>query len=114
MKLSPGIPFLIRYILVCCAPPLAVYCTKRVLSATSDVALPAWFWVVTAILSGPLLYSLHVWRKFRGFRLRAAALGAVMPTELNGDEFGNKDVLRGILEAFITGYPCEYPITTGE
>ncbi|EIW61465.1 cytochrome P450 monooxygenase pc-3 [Trametes versicolor FP-101664 SS1] len=107
MKLSPGIPFLIRYILVCCAPPLAVYCTKRVLSATSDVDLPAWFWVVTAILSGPLLYSLHVWRKFRGFRLRAAALGAVMPTELNGDEFGNKDVLRGILEAFITGYPSD-------
>ncbi|KAI0824721.1 cytochrome P450 monooxygenase pc-3 [Trametes gibbosa] len=102
--IPPGIPFLIRHLLVVCAPPVAVYSLKRALYAWSNVALPAWFWVLTAILSGPLLYSLHVWRKYRGFRLRAAALGATLPTEFIGHEFGNKDILRGIIDAFTTGY----------
>lgn len=69
--------------------------------------LPTWFWVVAALLSGPLIYTVHVWLKFRRFRLRAAALGATLPPDLVGKEFGNKDVLRGIIEAFTHGYPCE-------
>ncbi|KAH9900019.1 cytochrome P450 monooxygenase pc-3 [Cubamyces lactineus] len=105
-SLPPGVPFLVRHLLLISAPPFAVYSISRILHAR-EVILPTWFWVVAAILSGPLIYTVHVWLKFRRFRLRAAALGATLPPDLVGKEFGNKDVLRGIIEAFTVGYPSD-------
>ncbi|KAH9849993.1 cytochrome P450 monooxygenase pc-3 [Lenzites betulinus] len=102
--IPPGIPFLIRNLLVVCAPPFVVYLVKRATTTWTDVALPAWFWVVAAICSGPLSYTLHVSSKYRGFRLRAEALGATLPHEYIGHEFGNRDILRGIVQSFTTGY----------
>ncbi|KAI0772047.1 cytochrome P450 monooxygenase pc-3 [Trametes elegans] len=105
-SLPPGVPFLIRNLLVVSASPFAVYLIRRVL-AVRDVILPTWFWAAATILSGPLLYAIHVQLKFRGFHRRAAALGATLPPELKGTEFANKDLLRGIIDAFTTGYPSD-------
>ncbi|KAI0368069.1 cytochrome P450 monooxygenase pc-3 [Pilatotrama ljubarskyi] len=105
-SLPPGIPFLIKYLLVVSAPPFAVYAASRIFAARG-IILPTWFWILTAILSGPLSYSIHVWLKYRRFERRAAALGATLAPNLQGKEFGNKDVLRGILDAFTTGYPSD-------
>ncbi|KAI0637985.1 cytochrome P450 monooxygenase pc-3 [Trametes polyzona] len=106
-SLPPGIPFLFQHLVLLSAPPFAVYSVKRKLPEWTGVVLPTWFWILAAIAFGPLLYSVHVRQKYRGYRRRAAALGAVLPPELTGHEFGNKDVLRGILDAFTTGYPSD-------
>ncbi|KAI0650234.1 cytochrome P450 monooxygenase pc-3 [Trametes meyenii] len=104
--LPPGIPFLLRSLLLVSAPPFAVYLLSRVFSAR-QIILPAWLWVFAAVLSGPFVYTIHVWQKFRGFKRRAAALGATLPIDLVGNELGNRDVLRAIIEAFTTGYPSD-------
>ncbi|KAI9066444.1 cytochrome P450 monooxygenase pc-3 [Trametes sanguinea] len=104
--LPPGVPFLVTHLVLVSAPPFAVYSLRRVLHAR-DIILPTWFWIIAAILSGPLLYAIHVSNKYRGYRRRAAALGAALPPDLVGKEFGNMDVLRGIIEAFTHGYPSD-------
>ncbi|KAI0677048.1 cytochrome P450 monooxygenase pc-3 [Trametes maxima] len=105
-SLPPGIPFLFRSLLLVSIPPFAVYLFSRVLSAR-HVIFPTWLWAIVTVLSGPLVYTIHVWQKFRGFKRRAAALGATLPIDLVGNEFGNRDVLRGIIDAFTTGYPSD-------
>ncbi|KAI9001370.1 cytochrome P450 monooxygenase pc-3 [Trametes punicea] len=105
-SLPPGIPFLVRQLLLISAPPFAVYSISRVLRAW-DVIFPLWFWVVVAVLSGPLLCTIYLWLKYRRIARRAAALGATLPPDLVGEEFGNLDILRGILEAFTHGYPSD-------
>ncbi|KAI0353453.1 cytochrome P450 monooxygenase pc-3 [Trametes cingulata] len=105
-SLPPGVPFLFKYLLIISAAPFAVYATSRVLAARG-VTFSTWVWVVTAILSGPLVYSAYIWLKYRRFERRAAALGATLAPDLQGKEFGNRDVLRGILDAFTSGYPSD-------
>ncbi|CDO71398.1 hypothetical protein BN946_scf184908.g156 [Trametes cinnabarina] len=112
-SLPPGIPFLISHLLLVSAPPFAVYLVCRTLRAR-DIILPTWFWIIAAALSGPLFYAIHVSNKYRHFRRRAAALGATLPPDLVGKEFGNMDVLRGIIEAFTHGYPSDMFSLGGE
>ena len=70
-------------------------------------SLPAWAWLLAAAFGGPLVFAVRVGARFRSMRARAAAVGAVLPPALEGREPGNFDVLRGILDAFKNGYPCE-------
>ncbi|KAI0772046.1 cytochrome P450 monooxygenase pc-3 [Trametes elegans] len=105
-SLPPGIPFLFRLSLTLLIAPFAVYLTNRILAAWGLI-LPVWLVVIAAVLSGPLSSAVRIWLRFRGFRHRAAALGAMLPPGLKGSEFGNKDLLRRTLETFSKGYPSD-------
>ena len=106
-SLPPGVPFLFRLILIVSAPPSAVYLLARI-AENNNVVLPFWTWGVAAALSGPLILTARIRYKYYSFRVRAARMGAVLPPCLDGKEFGNFDILRGIIEAFKNGYPCTF------
>ena len=105
-SLPPGVPFLFRLLLVLSAPPAAVYLAHRVASS-HDVIFPTWAWLLAALASGPLFYTVRISLKYRSFRRGAERLGAILPPDLSGHWIGNWDILTGILDAFQNGYPCE-------
>ena len=105
-SLPPGVPFIFRLLLILATPPSVVYLAYRIANSR-DTPLPSWLWIAAVILSGPLALTVRVWSKYRSYRRRAARMGAVLPPALEGREPGNFDILRGILDAFLTGYPCE-------
>lgn len=103
--LPPGVPFLFRLLLIVSTPPFAVYLAYRIASS-HDVDLPLWAWIAAGLSAGPLLYTGRVWLKYYSFRRGAARRGAILPPDLAGHWIGNWDILTGILDAFVNGYPC--------
>ncbi|KAH9927192.1 cytochrome P450 monooxygenase pc-3 [Epithele typhae] len=105
-SLPPGVPFLARLAIVVATPPVVVFVASRLL-AVYHVGLPLWAWLVAGALSGPVALTARIWSKYRSFRRRADRAGAALPPALEGREIGNFDTLRGIIEAFKTGYPSD-------
>lgn len=105
-SLPPGVPFLFRLLLIFSTPPFAVYLVYR-LASSHDVIFSTWTWILAAVASGPLFYSVRISLKYRSFHRGAARRGAVLPPDLSGRWVGNWDILTGILDAFSNGYPCK-------
>ncbi|RPD66741.1 cytochrome P450 monooxygenase pc-3 [Lentinus tigrinus ALCF2SS1-7] len=107
-SLPPGVPFLLRLLLVLSAPPASVCFAARTLTSQGIVTdVPTWVWIVAAVLSGPLFHAVRIWLKYRSHRLGAARHGAILPPDLSGQWIGNWDILDGILDAFTHGYPSD-------
>ncbi|RDX53656.1 cytochrome P450 monooxygenase pc-3 [Lentinus brumalis] len=107
-SLPPGVPFLFRLLLKLSAPPSSVYLAARTLKSRGIfVDLPTWAWVIAAVFSGPLFYTVRIWLKYRSHRLGAARHGAILPPDLSGSWIGNWDILDSILDAFTHGYPSD-------
>ncbi|KAI0774073.1 cytochrome P450 monooxygenase pc-3 [Fomes fomentarius] len=105
-SLPPGVPFLFRLLLIVSTPPVAVYLVYR-LASSHDIIFSTWTWILAAVASGPLFYSARISLKYRSFHRGAAHRGAVLPPDLSGRWIGNWDILTGILDAFLNGYPSD-------
>ncbi|OCH92311.1 cytochrome P450 monooxygenase pc-2 [Obba rivulosa] len=100
----PGVPFLLRCVLINSVPVLAVLASARTLRLFTGLSLPTWLLVVLAVLSIPLRFAIFTWSRWWRASRAAARLGATLVPHWKGDKVGNVDALQMILQDFSTGY----------
>jgi hypothetical protein len=106
--ITPGIDFLVPYLVKLSIPPVLFTLTARYLGANYDLLIPRWTVIFASILSIPLVSaSKIIWKSFID-RRAAAAHGARLIPVFEGKLIANLDILTFMLRHLEIGYPGAY------
>ena len=101
----PGVPFVLRGLMVLSIPPFALLSAYKLLSSFFTFALPLWALVLACLFSIPAALAIFVWIRDWKQARDAAARGAILPPSWQGKLPANLDIMAKLAGATKTGYP---------
>ncbi|EMD37347.1 hypothetical protein CERSUDRAFT_153962 [Gelatoporia subvermispora B] len=109
---TPGVPFLLRGVVINSVPVLLTLASARALQLVTDASLPNWLVVIAAVCSVPLRFAILTWLRWWRTSRSAARIGATLVPHWKGEKIGNLDALQMILRDFSTGYLADCYVET--
>lgn len=108
MSIPPGVPFILRVLLILCFAPACVVTAASLLWRTTLLTIPTSLVIFLAVISTPLAISVRVSYRQWKYQRAAARLGAILPPRWAGKRLGNLDLTKQMLQTMKTGYTADF------
>ncbi|KAK2461124.1 hypothetical protein APHAL10511_006651 [Amanita phalloides] len=106
--LTPGLRFLSKRAGYLAIIVIAIIAIRHLVDNLFDVRTPTWTIIPGSLLTPLLVIHLRItWKGWKD-RRDAAALGAQVVPKVKGKRFGNLDIVKNLLEVWVSGYPGDY------